>query len=116
MEFIKKYWKYVVGAILTIGVLYLIVYLATPKPEMSELDKYKLEQLNNEIHLLVESQKKLDSQIESYKKELTKIDSTIAKVRNQKITIKEYYKEKGEEIDKMTKSEIDSLLHKRYNY
>jgi hypothetical protein len=51
-----------------------------------------------------------------YKKELTKIDSTIAKVRNQKITIKEYYKEKGEEIDKMTKSEIDSLLHKRYNY
>ena len=69
METVKKYYKYVLGGILFIGVLYLVVYLATPKPEMSELDKYKLEQLNNEIHLLVESQKKLDSQIESYKKE-----------------------------------------------
>ena len=68
------------------------------------------------IHTLIESKKKLDSQIESYKIELSKIDSTIAKVKNQKITIKEYYKEKGEEIDKMTKSQIDSLLHKRYNY
>ncbi len=116
METIKKYYKYVLGGVLFIAVLYLVVYLATPKPQMSELDKYKLEQLNNEIHTLVESQKKLDSQIESYKQELTKIDSTIAKVRNQKTIVKEYYKEKGEEIDKMTKSQIDSLLHKRYNY
>lgn len=116
METIKKYYKYVLGGVLFIAILYLVVYLATPKPEMSELDKYKLEQLNKEIHTLIESQKKLDSQIETYKIELSKIDSTIAKVKNQKITIKEYYKEKGEEIDKMTKSQIDSLLHKRYNY
>ena len=64
MEFIKKYWKYVVGVILTIGVLYLIVYLATPKPKMSELDKYKLEQLDKNINLIIENQKKLDKQIE----------------------------------------------------
>lgn len=116
METIKKYYKYVLGVILGIAVLYLIVYLATPKPKMSELDNYKLDQLNKEINTLIESQKNMDKQIESYKKELSKIDSTIAKVRNQKTIIKEYYKEKGEEIDKMTKSQIDSLFHKRYNY
>ena len=93
MELIKKYWKYVVGAILTISVLYLIVYLATPKPEMSELDKYKLEQLDKDINLIIENQKKLDKQIEGYKNELSQIDSTIAKVKNQKIVVKEYYKE-----------------------
>ena len=116
MEFIKKYWKYVVGVILTIGVLYLIIYLATPKPEMSELDKYKLEQLDKNINLIIENQKKLDKQIEGYKNELSQIDSTIAKVKNQKIVVKEYYKEQGEKITVMKPSEIDKLFHDRYKY
>ena len=116
MEFIKKYWKYVVGVILTIGVLYLIVYLATPKPKMSELDKYKLEQLDKNINLIIENQKKLDKQIEGYKNELSQIDSTIAKVKNQKIVVKEYYKEQGEKITEMKPSEIDKLFHDRYKY
>ena len=116
MEFIKKYWKYVVGVILTIGVLYLIIYLATPKPEMSELDKYKLEQLDKNINLIIENQKKLDKQIEGYKNELSQIDSTIAKVKNQKIVVKEYYKEQGEKITEMKPSEIDKLFHDRYKY
>ena len=116
MEFIKKYWKYVVGVILTIGVLYLIVYLATPKPKMSELDKYKLEQLDKNINLIIENQKKLDKQIEGYKNELSQIDSTIAKVQNQKTIIKEYYKEQGEKISGMKPSEIDKLFHDRYKY
>ena len=116
MEFIKKYWKYVVGVILTIGVLYLIVYLATPKPEMSALDKYKLEQLDKDINLIIENQKKLDKQIEGYKNELSQIDSTISKVKNQKIIVKEYYKEQGEKITEMKPSEIDKLFHDRYKY
>ena len=116
MEFIKKYWKYVVGVILTIGVLYLIIYLATPKPEMSELDKYKLEQLDKNINLIIENQKKLDKQIEGYKNELSQIDSTISKVKNQKIVVKEYYKEQGEKITEMKPSEIDKLFHDRYKY
>ena len=116
MEFVKKYWKYVVGVILTIFVLYLIIYLATPKPEMSELDKYKLEQLDKDINLIIENQKKLDKQIEGYKNELSQIDSTIAKVKNEKTIIKEYYKEQGEKITEMKPSEIDKLFHDRYKY
>ena len=52
MELIKKYWKHVVGVILAIGVLYGVIFLATPKPQMSELDKYKLEQLDQNIQKL----------------------------------------------------------------
>lgn len=116
MEFVKKYWKYVVGVILTIGVLYLIIYLATPKPEMSELDKYKLEQLDKDINLIIENQKKLNKQIEGYKNELSHIDSTISKVKNQKTIVKEYYKEQGEKITEMKPSEIDKLFHDKYKY
>jgi len=116
MEYITKYWKYVVAIIIGVVLLYGIVYLATPKPEMSELDKYKLEQLDKDINLIIENQKKLDKQIEGYKKELSHIDSTIAKVQNQKTIIKEYYKEQGEKISDMKPSEIDKLFHDRYKY
>jgi septal ring factor EnvC (AmiA/AmiB activator) len=116
MEYIKKYYKYVVIGVVGLFVLYGVVYIATPKPGMSELDRYKIDQLNKEINLVIENQKKLDKQIEGYKKELTKIDSTIANVRNQKTIIKEYYKDKGEEIVGMNPSQIDSLFHKRYKY
>ena len=116
MSLIKKYWKHAIGVILSIGLLYLIIYLATPKPEMSELDKYKLEQLDKDINLIIENQKKLDKQIEGYKNELSQIDSTIAKVQNQKTIIKEYYKEQGEKISGMKPSEIDKLFHDRYKY
>jgi len=116
MKLIKKYWKHALGVILSIGVLYLIIHLATPKPEMSELDKYKLEQLDKDINLIIENQKKLDKQIEGYKNELSHIDSTIATVKNQKTIIKEYYKEQGEKITEMKPSEIDKLFHDRYKY
>lgn len=116
MDIIKKYYKQVIFIILGVALLYLVVYLATPKPQMSELDKYKLKQLNQDISKILENQKKLDIKIDTYKKELVKIDSIISKVKNQKTIIKEYYKEKGEKIDKMNKTQLDSLFRKRYNY
>jgi septal ring factor EnvC (AmiA/AmiB activator) len=115
-QFILKYFKEILLVIMVIALTFLLINIFTPKPEMSELDKYKLDQLNKDIHLIIENQKKLDKQIESYKKELSHIDSTIAKVQNQKTIIKEYYKEKGEKISGMKPSDIDSLFHKRYNY
>ena len=116
MEFIKKYWKLFVGVIGGLFVLYLIIFMLTPKPDMSELDKYKLEQLDKDINLLIENQKKLDKQIEGYKKELSHIDSSIRKVQNQKVIVKEYYKEQGEKISGMKPSEINKLFQERYNY
>ena len=115
-KFITENFKYVLIAVVSVFVLYWVVYLFTPKPEMSELDKYKLKQLNKDIQDIKNNQEKLDKQIEGYKSQLTKIDSTIANVRNQKVIIKEYYKEKGEEITGMKPSQIDSLFHKRYKY
>ena len=53
MELIKKYWKQALYVILAIVVLYFLIRIATPKPQMSELDKYKLDQLdqnNQKLH------------------------------------------------------------------
>ena len=115
-EFLNNNFKYILIAAVGIFVLYWGVYLFTPKPDMSELDKFKLEQLNKDIQIIKDNQVKLDKRIEGYNTQLTKIDSTIAKVRNQKTIIKEYYKENGEKITGMKPSQIDSLFHKRYKY
>jgi uncharacterized membrane protein YgaE (UPF0421/DUF939 family) len=113
---ILKNYKNILYVVVGIGLVYLMVLIFTPKPEMSELDKYKLDQLNKDINEIKNNQIKLDSTITRYEKEISKIDSTIAMVRNQKTIIKEYYKEKGEQISGMKPSQIDSLFHKRYNY
>jgi aspartyl-tRNA(Asn)/glutamyl-tRNA(Gln) amidotransferase subunit C len=78
-------------------------------------NKYKLEQIDKDINLILENQKKLDKQIEGYKNEISKIDSTIAQVKNQKTVVREYYRDLGEKVDKMKKKEIDSFFHARYN-
>jgi septal ring factor EnvC (AmiA/AmiB activator) len=116
IEFLKKYYLHIIGVILFLGLVYLTVYLATPEPDMSELDKYKLEQIDKDINLILENQKKLDKQIEGYKNEISKIDSTIAQVKNQKTVVREYYRDLGEKVDKMKKKEIDSFFHARYSY
>lgn len=114
-QFLKTNYD-IIFVVLGLITFYLVTYLFTPKPQVSELDKYKIEQINKDIESILKNQKQLDKRIEGYKSELTKIDSTIAQVRNQKTIIREYYKEKEEEISKMDLSEIDSLFHKRYNY
>lgn len=116
IDFINKYWKIILLITVGVGILYLVIYFTTPKPKMSELDKYKLEQIDKNISLIIENQKKLDKQIEGYKKELSHIDSTISKIKNQKTIIREYYKQQGEKITGMKPSEIDSFFHKRYDY
>ena len=81
MELIKKYWKHAVGVILAIGVLYGVIYLATPKPQMSELDKYKLEQLDQNIQKLQKLQQSLNDSISSYQNKINEIDDKIGKIQ-----------------------------------
>ena len=115
-QFLTTNFKYILFVAVGLFVMYWMVYLFTPKPQMSELDKYKLEQINKDIDSILKNQQQLDKRIEGYKSQLSKIDSTIAQVKNQKTIIKEYYKDKEEEISKMKRDQIDSLFHKRYKY
>ena len=46
-EFITKKWKNIALGILGVIFVYLLVRVLTPAPDMSELNKYKLEQINN---------------------------------------------------------------------
>lgn len=116
MKYVEKYWKWVVGIILSIAVLYLVVYLATPKPKMSELDKYKIEQINKNIEQLKKLQENLNDSLSIYNKKIEEIDNKISNIKVERKEVNNYYTQKKEEIKNADKRQIDSLLRKRYNF
>ena len=114
--YVEKYWKHVVGVILFFSLLYLVVYLATPKPKMSELDKYKIDQINKKIEELKNLQKSLNDSLNVYQQKIDKIDDKISNIKVEKKEVNNYYTKKKEEIKNADKKQIDSLLRKRYNF
>jgi septal ring factor EnvC (AmiA/AmiB activator) len=116
MKYIKKYWKHFVAIILAVVLLYGIVYLATPKPQMSELDKYKLEQLDQNIQKLQKLQQSLNDSISSYQQKICEIDDKIGKIKVERKEVNNFYTQKKEEIKNADKKQIDSLLRGRYNF
>lgn len=116
MEFIKKYWKTSLMVLLGVGLLYLGVYLATPKPQMSELDKYKLEQIDKHIEQLKKLQENLNDSLSVYEKKISEIDDKISHIKVERKEVNNYYTQKKEEIKNADKRQIDSLLRSRYNF
>lgn len=116
MEIVKKYWKIALIIVLGFGLLYLTVYLATPKPKMSELDKYKLEQIDKHIEQLKKLQENLNDSLSVYEKKINEIDQKISNIKVERKEVNNYYTQKKEEIKNADKRQIDSLLRKRYNF
>jgi chromosome segregation ATPase len=83
---------------------------------MSKNDKERIEKLNQEIEVLIDSQKKLDESINGYKQEITKIDSTISNIKVKKEVVNNFYGQKQKEIKDANTKQIDSMFRSRYNY
>jgi len=116
MNLIKKYYKEIL-LVLTIGVvIFILVKILTPAPDKSELLKYKLEQLDQNINKMKQLQLQLNDSISSYKKDIDKIDENISKIKSEKTTINNFYEQKKEKIEGMSKKEIDSSFKQRYKY
>jgi septal ring factor EnvC (AmiA/AmiB activator) len=115
-EFLKHNFKSIVQIFVVVLLVILLVRSFTSTPDRSELLKYKLDKLNEEINGLKETQKKLLDSLISYKNEIKKIDSSISNIRLEKKTINNYYEIQSEKIKGLKRKEIDSLLRKKYNY
>jgi septal ring factor EnvC (AmiA/AmiB activator) len=114
--FIKTYYKEIIQVGLGLLLIFLLVKTFTPAPDKSELLKYKLEQLDQNINKMKQLQLQLNDSISSYKKDIDKIDENIAKIKSEKTTINNYFEQKKEKIEGMSKQEIDSTFKQRYKY
>lgn len=115
-NFIIKNWKTLTLIILGLIFIYLLIRVFTPLKEMSELNKYKLEQIDKKVDELKTIQKSLNDSIQLYRTKIDKIDDKISKIKVEKKEINNYYIQKNEEIKKADKTQVDSLLRQRYNF
>lgn len=115
-DFLKYNWKTITLTILGVIFVYLLVRTLTPVPDRSELNKYKLEQLDKKIDELKGLQKNLNDSIQSYNEKIKNIDQKITNIKVEKKEINNYYTIKQEEIKTADKQKIDSLLRARYKF
>lgn len=115
-EFLIKNYQNIILTLLGILLVYLLIRTFTPTPDNSELIKYKLEKLDEEITLINQQRKKIDESINLYNENIKKIDSTISRIKVEKSVVNNFYEIKENKIIKSTAKEVDSLFRSRYNY
>jgi peptidoglycan hydrolase CwlO-like protein len=115
-EFLIKNWKNITLTILGVIFVYLLVRVFTPTPNISELNKYKLEQIDKKIKEIKNLQKNLNDSIYLYQHKIDKIDTKISHIKFEKKEVNNFYIQKKEEIKNADKKKIDSLLRSRYNF
>lgn len=115
-NFLVTNWKSITLGILGVIFAYLLFMVFKPTPQVSELNKYKLEQIDKHIEEMKNLQKTLSDSIQSYQSKITEIDEKISKIKVEKKEVNNYYTQKKEEIKNADKKQIDSLLRSRYNF
>jgi archaellum component FlaC len=96
--------------------LVVLVIVLQPQPKRSELNKYKLEQLDQKIEELKTLHKNLSDSINVYQNKINQIDYKIGKIKIEKKEVNNFYTLKREEIKNADKKQIDSLFRGRYNF
>ena len=115
-KFLSDNFKYILIVVGVVVLYVLLLDLMKSSNGMTKEDLKKIEQIDKDIHLLIESQKKLDESINEYKKEIEKIDSTISNIKVKKEVVNNYYEQKGKEIKDANVKQVDSLLRLRYKF
>lgn len=116
-EFFIKNWKIItLGYILGVIFVYLLVRVFTPTDDTSELNKYKLQQIDKHIEEMKNLQKSLTDSIQVYEHKIDEIDDKISHIKVEKKEVNNFYTQKKEEIKNADKRQIDSLLRSRYNF
>jgi len=115
-EFVTKNYQNIVLTLLGVLLVFLLIRTFTPIPDNSELIKYKLEKLDEEINTIKEQRKKIDESIQLYNENIQKIDFSLSKLRVEKNVVNNFYEIKENKLSESTTKEIDSLLRNRYKY
>ena len=115
-KFLNDNFKYILIVVGVVVLYVLLLDLMKSSNGMTKEDLKKIEQIDKDINLLIESQKKLDESINEYKKQIEKIDSAISNIKVKKEVVNNYYEQKGKEIKDANVKQVDSLLRLRYKF
>ena len=109
-----KYWRTILTVIFAIVVLYWMFFIMTPNSKLAEETYKKIDSLNHNIDSVEALNRSLDSQLVNYNSQISEIDKSIDRIKNEKTTIKEIYHEKITNVDRYDNSQLDSFFTNRY--
>jgi len=113
-SFIGQHYKTILAGLFGLFILYWIMFVLTPKMNMSVQEKATIDSLNNLIIEMHKSQQILDDKIDGIKEEINEVDKDIDKINRQKTIVKEIYHEKITRASNFTEPELDSFFTDRY--
>lgn len=115
-NFVKPYLKILLYVLIGLVVMYGMIYIFTPKPQMPPNYKNAIDSLTRDNAVLRVKQKQIDSTIASYQRQVLDLDRAINNIKVKETIIKEYYHEVSGKVDKYTPTQVDSFFKARYLY
>jgi hypothetical protein len=115
-EYVSKYGKTALYAVGGLILMYLMIYVFTPKPQLPLEYKHALDSLNRANAELIIKQKQIDSAIASYQSQIHDLDYAISNIQTKKTEIHNHYQIINEKVGKYTPNQVDSFFKSRYNY
>lgn len=112
----KSKWRYILYGIGALIVLYGLIYVFTPKPQMPAEYKAIIDSLTVANKELEAKQLKIDSSIQVYETEVKAIDFQVDHIKEKTTIIREFYHEQSAAASTYTPTQIDSFFRNRYNY
>jgi len=112
--FIGQHYKTILMGLFGLFILYWIMFVLTPKMNMSAQAKADIDSLNNLIIEVHKSQQILDDKIDKINEEINEVDKDIDKINAKKTIVKEIYHEKIIRASNFTEPELDSFFANRY--
>ena len=109
--------KTVKNILIGLAILFLIYWIffkSNPNADLAKQTYDKIDSLNHNIDSVEAENKKLDTQIIKYTNEISDLDKSIDRIKNEKTTIKEIYHEKITSVDHFDTTEIDKFFADRY--
>ncbi len=113
-SFVTKNYKIILAVLFGLFVLYWLMFVLTPKMNMSVEEKAKIDSLNVLILEMNKNQQILDDKIDGINEEIVEVDKDIDKIKGQKTVVKEIYHEKINRVDNLTEPELDEFFSDRY--
>jgi len=112
----KSNWRWILYGIGGLIVLYGLIYVFTPKPQMPTEYKAIIDSLTVANKELEAKQLKIDSSIQVYETEVKAIDFQVDHIKEKTTIIREFYHEQSAAASGYTPTQVDSFFKARYNY
>ena len=112
----KGYLKPLLYVMVSLIVLYGVIYLFTKKDHIPADLQATIDSLTQANADLAEHQKQIDSTIKVYESEVKQVDNQIDNIKEKTTIIREYYHEQSQAASSYTPTQVDSFFKNRYGY